>query len=949
MTNKDKNLIKKILKLEKELFTYNSNYPQVIKKLEEITLESNDNKIDYDGIHNKSTKVSIAETIFEILAIFLHFKKLDDSFDDEIVKKTLKNINNSKLHLSKEKCNEKYNSFIKTAILARKSENVLIGFVDEFFRDLTLYDDKKKLKVAVKYHYHSYKSFLHAAIRSFLIAENRETAFDVYTIFFDIYRITDKNKSEDEFEKITPESNLTLELIDTLKHYELRTGHLVEKQRDHYIHSVNVFILGIAIYIRSKKFQKIFKDYVSKSKYEKPYRTGDNEMTDEEFLYRWGIASLFHDLGYPVEIIVKQLNKFLDDTVNKLNSYKDDEKIKATANYNDFSKINSIKRIHKDFTKKFKDKHPETLDFNMFRPTNILAHELFDSFKDELKMKNFDIFKIKSVLSNYLKTMEEGDFIDHGFYSSLMLLSWYGFLIQEFSKDYNFFFYPIVDSSCAILLHNFYGGTLQRKPFDFEPLKPETHPLGFLLILCDHLQEWNREAYGKKDIEKTHPKYIDLKITDDEFYVKYLTDVGIVNSEFRSDLLEEIVGSDKTNKIIGDMPKKDDKKSKGLLNIDSLFSKNFDIVTNTADENILKNHQKRKDYSKPERQLISITESLAIIIHENYVKQKKEDLNKKIKILNESRASEEEIKKIKIIDKEIKEIKDEIDNLEEDFNKLSDDFKYSNYRAAKAIPENLNVLGYEMVEKESDERKPITSFSPEEIELLAEIEHENWKNERENLGWTYGEEKDEDKKISPWLVPWAELGEKKIKEYDRKPIENIPKNLEKVGMKIVRKDLKDLAILIHNEYVYYCKKNKIPIGNENFEDLPEYIQLANYEEAFTLPSILSSLGFEIVDKSDSKEAVELTEENVEQIARKKHCNWYKNKKTEGWNYGPIKDFDKKENPYVVPWDPIEIEYDGKKIMIGLEKEAKDALLHTQRKLPELLDKIQFKIVKKEKK
>jgi hypothetical protein len=27
----------------------------------------------------------------------------------------------------------------------------------------------------------------------------------------------------------------------------------------------------------------------------------------EEFFYRWGLASLFHDVGYPVEIIGKQI------------------------------------------------------------------------------------------------------------------------------------------------------------------------------------------------------------------------------------------------------------------------------------------------------------------------------------------------------------------------------------------------------------------------------------------------------------------------------------------------------------------------------------------------------------------------------------------------------------------------------------------------------------------
>ena len=60
---------------------------------------------------------------------------------------------------------------------------------------------------------------------------------------------------------------------------------------------------------------------------------------------------------------------------------------------------------------------------------------------------------------------------------------------------------------------------------------------------------------------------------------------------------------------------------------------------------------------------------------------------------------------------------------------------------------------------------------PEEIlgltEKIAENVHENWSQSRLAEGWTYGPARDDEKKTTPCLVPYAELPEIE-KEYDRK-------------------------------------------------------------------------------------------------------------------------------------------------------------------------------------
>jgi hypothetical protein len=54
-------------------------------------------------------------------------------------------------------------------------------------------------------------------------------------------------------------------------------------------------------------------------------------------------------------------------------------------------------------------------------------------------------------------------------------------------------------------------------------------------------------------------------------------------------------------------------------------------------------------------------------------------------------------------------------------------------------------------------------------------------------GWTLGEIKDIENKISPSLIPYDELSEE-VKNLDRDSIRNIPRLLEKIGMGVyVRK------------------------------------------------------------------------------------------------------------------------------------------------------------------
>ena len=103
--------------------------------------------------------------------------------------------------------------------------------------------------------------------------------------------------------------------------------------------------------------------------------------------------------------------------------------------------------------------------------------------------------------------------------------------------------------------------------------------------------------------------------------------------------------------------------------------------------------------------------------------------------------------------------------------RLVEVFKNSNRLQADHIESKLRRIGCEVVPVKDAEAH--FEFTHEEVELLAEMEHGRWNAARLADGWVWGETKDVDRKISPYLVPWAMLPED-IREYDRQAVESVP-------------------------------------------------------------------------------------------------------------------------------------------------------------------------------
>lgn len=116
---------------------------------------------------------------------------------------------------------------------------------------------------------------------------------------------------------------------------------------------------------------------------------------------------------------------------------------------------------------------------------------------------------------------------------------------------------------------------------------------------------------------------------------------------------------------------------------------------------------------------------------------------------------------------------------------LSQEYKDSNRKAADHIGVKMRSIACEIVDV-NDPRPAVTDFE-DFMEELSALEHRRWNAVRSLSGWTYGDQKNDKTRKTPYLVDWDKL-EDDIKEYDRISVRNIPNVLNLIGLKVVKKE-----------------------------------------------------------------------------------------------------------------------------------------------------------------
>jgi serine/threonine protein kinase len=124
--------------------------------------------------------------------------------------------------------------------------------------------------------------------------------------------------------------------------------------------------------------------------------------------------------------------------------------------------------------------------------------------------------------------------------------------------------------------------------------------------------------------------------------------------------------------------------------------------------------------------------------------------------------------------------------------RLSPGLQDSNRDQAEHIEARLKMIGCVIAPWRQWWRSPFgrtpepISLKDEEVEYLAEREHERWFEERKQAGWRYdNNKKDIENKLSPSLLPWGDLGED-TREQNRSIVRRIPQLLSGIGFAIRR-------------------------------------------------------------------------------------------------------------------------------------------------------------------
>ncbi len=158
-----------------------------------------------------------------------------------------------------------------------EAKEAINDFFDGIFRDI---EANKR----------DYAGYLLKSIEDFMNNNTVENADLVYLYYMSLYRTADVKGGP-----------LT-DMIDVMHTYEMRASTLTDHHRDHYIHSVNVFLLGMYIYVSSPKIKGAFDKFYGKGTFDTPALC---------FLFIWGNTALFHDVGYPIEIASNQAKRFV--------------------------------------------------------------------------------------------------------------------------------------------------------------------------------------------------------------------------------------------------------------------------------------------------------------------------------------------------------------------------------------------------------------------------------------------------------------------------------------------------------------------------------------------------------------------------------------------------------------------------------------------------------------
>ncbi len=252
--------------------------------------------------------------------------------------------------------------------------------------------------------------------------------------------------------------------VSYLADVEYGTLGLNQRYRDHVVHALLTFLLGI--YFKECFFQE------------------NLELSP----FQWKIASLFHDIAYPVQVSNDILMGYIKNmNAIKARFQKNEKRIKVKLDFDNLieleNKINSLELIQ-DNLKKSKINIDVEYVYNEMLTNNIICHGVISSLS------------VLSVIDGMYQKFNPNREYRRISSDDMPGVDWNQ---ANFDND-------IIPACAAIFVHN-----LDKKYFKNKRLDRSKSPIAFLLKLSDTLQDWERPTEINNDGISANKYKIDIK------------------------------------------------------------------------------------------------------------------------------------------------------------------------------------------------------------------------------------------------------------------------------------------------------------------------------------------------------------------------------------------------------------------------------------------------------
>ena len=539
------------------------------------------------------------------------------------------------------------------------------------------------------------------ALDRFIDAGTAQTAFDVYFCYLEMF-VGAYGRSR--------------RMIELLSEFESNSSSLLMKHRDHYAHSVYVFALGLAIYETNEEYRRAYKDMYGCTV---KHKDREDQELAHHFLRYWGLASLFHDIGYPFELPFEQIEAYFEDREKNEKGIKKIER--GTLPFISFSRLEQYTALGSDRVRAaVKEIYPEG-EFDDIR--DILAWGIvkrlggkYDSRMEKICRKmsensSCEDFKEWKDSVDYLKKVlckkpESPDsfnyFMDHAVFSAVVLAREL-FAMDQGDQKIN---ESMLDALTAIAMHNslYKFSIADWKKEGNTPFAVKDHPLAFMLMLCDELQCWDRTSYGRESRSQLHPMACEFSFKDG-IEACYLYDEGesskIIDFWKKHDrYVQELQANPKTA---------DDKNKKPAMKAYS---------TMVDDNEFLSDIKKIVDLSD-----IPLTVDTRVVKKDNSCKNTYLSQGKFLHLYNFGAALNARWKG-----------KADSEQMDVWFDELSLEYKLSNIAQARKFAEHLDKIGCFYTDQPVD-LEMVDAFTEKELVLIGEEEHRRWEDEKKSMYW----------------------------------------------------------------------------------------------------------------------------------------------------------------------------------------------------------------------